>query len=133
MPSQSAKELTPTKLDYLPKLVVITKIVPRQFQLVFSDEAKTTMVLNFQPLVEAINYQRAYTILHFQSRPKGLRQWGVYDVTNDSYTSTDDKHLVIKKVPKAHQIPDTPKIMPTAVLYFVDTTVIVENGYTIIR
>lgn len=132
MPSQSAKKSTRTESDYSHKLT-IEKQAPRQFKLSWDDQNKTTMVLNFQPLVEGINYKGSYTILHFQTQPKGLRQWGIYDVTNDSYSSTDDKHLCLKKVATAHQIPDASNTMPTAVLYFVNTTVTIENGYTIIR
>jgi hypothetical protein len=43
--------------------------------------------LDFQPLIDRFNLTGNYQLIHWQARPKGHREFGIYSSPDDSYKS----------------------------------------------
>lgn len=88
-------------------LFEVRTLPPRPFQL----------ILNFNPLIERFKLSGNYQLIHWQARPKGSREWGIYNSKDDSYRSLEDFELQGKF--KSLQIPDSEaKSIPSAVLLY---------------
>jgi hypothetical protein len=47
------------------------------------------LVLDFQPIIDQFNLTGDFKLIHWQARPKGYREFGIYSSLDDSYRSTD--------------------------------------------
>jgi hypothetical protein len=43
--------------------------------------------LDFNPIIQEFNLTGDYQLIHWQARPKGQREWGIYSSYEDSYRS----------------------------------------------
>lgn len=75
--------------------------------------------LDFSTFVSRFNLTTGL-ILHWQSKPPGYREWGIYDIVNDSYLSCPhfepDGNVNITPL----ELDDKSGFVPSAVIYFPD-------------
>ena len=93
---------------------IITKINPAHFK-VTTPQTKFQLILNFNPIIERFKLSGNFQLIHWQARPKGYRQWGIYNSLDDSYTSIDNFQITGNF--KSLQIPDSEaRSIPSAVI-----------------
>jgi hypothetical protein len=73
----------------------VTKISKARFRVVTPEIANSKLVVNFNPIIDEFNLKGNFYLIHWQARPKGYRQWGIYSSKDDTYTSTEQP-------PKSH-------------------------------
>lgn len=96
---------------------IITKIDTARFKVVSASPKPFQLILNFNPLIEKFKLSGNYQLIHWQARPKGSREWGIYNSLDDSYRSLEDFELQGKF--KSLQIPDPiARSIPSAVLLY---------------
>lgn len=105
----------------------VEHLVSRRFALYWNN--KKALELDFSPLIEAnldlINQfakSGVYCLLHWQARPKGLRQSGIYDSKTNQYYSHEEENLQVKQVKnlvwvkidenKANSVPTSAILLP---------------------
>ena len=66
---------------------IIEKLGVAKFQ-VTTPEANNELRLDFNPIIEqfGLDMAKPFKLIHWQGRPKGYREWGVYDSKSDSYS-----------------------------------------------
>lgn len=73
------------------KLVIIKKSF-MQFQICWQHRLDAKIQLDFNPLnnkFELTKLYKHFLLVHFQAKPKDLRQWGIYQFPEDNYTSVN--------------------------------------------
>ena len=94
---------------------IITKIAPAHFKIRIKDRSNFRLVLNFNPIIERFNLKGNYQLIHWQAKPFGYREWGVYNSLDDSYTSINQFQIAGNF--KSLQIPDSEaQSIPSAVI-----------------
>ncbi|MGL5075741.1 MAG: hypothetical protein ACRDBG_07850 [Waterburya sp.] len=121
---------------------VISKISPRIFQIYDKRMPESALTLNFNPIVELNrihpqNKTNKNTYVHWQAKPFGLRQFGVYDEVLDKYFSCAEFVFSRDKGKNSHsvQVDETIiKTIPVAAICYPWTTVkgIVDNRLLIV-
>ncbi|MEY2832268.1 MAG: hypothetical protein RLZZ574_1526, partial [Cyanobacteriota bacterium] len=66
---------------------LITKLAPAKFALATEFIPKSELELDFNPIISQFELTGNYYLIHWQARPKGYREWGVYRAVDDSYHS----------------------------------------------
>lgn len=96
----------------------ISKVAPAVFKISTPDVPNSELTLNFDRVIEEFKLSGNFYLIHWQARPKGFREWGIYSSLDDSYISTD-------KIPTSFggwstlQLNDaTATTVPSAVIYF---------------
>ena len=89
--------------------------------------------LDFTPIIEQFNLDKGrpdYKLIHWQGRPKGVREWGIYDPQTDSYRCGIYKnHKMVWGGMKLLMLDDkTAATLPSAVLYLVGTLPVEFTG-----
>ena len=110
----------------------IQKIAPRKFKVSTLDVPGADIELDFNPLVERFNLNQGrqdYKLIHWQGRPKGDRQWGIYDPVEDSYIcGVFEDHRTMYGGTRLLMLDDsTANTLPSAVLYFVGSLPIIKS------
>lgn len=96
---------------------IITRIDRAFFKVVTSSPKPFQLILDFNPLIKRFKLKGNYQLIHWQARPKGSREWGIYNSLDDSYRSLSDFELQGKF--KSLQIPDNEAhSIPSAVLLY---------------
>ena len=68
---------------------IIKKIEPSCFSVWWDNLPESKLIINFTPIIKHFNLQNHFVLAHWQSRPKGLRRWGLYDGISDNYYGAD--------------------------------------------
>ena len=98
---------------------VIQKTGFAKFKISTKNVPNSTLDLDFNPVIEQFNLKGDYYLIHWQARPKGHRQWGIYNSRDDSYTSTlDTKHLNYGGWQPLQLDDKTANSIPSAVVFF---------------
>lgn len=97
---------------------LITKLERAKFALATEFIANSELELDFNPIIKQFELKGDYYLIHWQARPKGYREWGVYRAVDDSYHS-------LPKIPIAYggwsslQLDDAiTNTLPSAVVLF---------------
>lgn len=94
----------------------ITKLAQAKFKIITDNVPNSELVLDFNPIIQQFLLTGNYLLIHWQARPKGHRQWGVYFSETDTYTSLsaiDFNHVLGKTL----QLDDKSALtVPTAVI-----------------
>ena len=97
----------------------IKKIGVGKYVVTTPDVRDSEIKLDFNPLIEQFNLSGNFYLIHWQARPQGYRQWGIYNSKDDTYTSS-------LELPKAYgamrllMLDDSqPNKLPSAVIHFV--------------
>ena len=67
---------------------IIKKIAKGKFDVITPNQ-DSKLTLDFNPIIEQFKLHEGrsdYKLIHWQAKPKGDRQWGVYDRASDSYS-----------------------------------------------
>ncbi len=110
----------------------ITKIQKAKFKVVTPGVTNSELELDFQPVIDEFNLEGNFILIHWQARPKGHREWGIYSSRDDNYRSIAELKLNNVWL-KSLQLDDTTaKTIPSAVLYGDDDRITCINDRSII-
>ena len=110
----------------------ITKIQKAKFKVSTPGVTGSELELDFQPVIDQFKLEGDFILIHWQARPKGHRQWGIYSSRDDSYRSTSELGINWANV-KSLQLDDaTAKTIPSAVLYVQEERITCINDRSII-
>jgi hypothetical protein len=122
---------------------VIRKLGERRFHIFwrgdYKDVQNSNIELDFSPFLNTFGTEEPRILIHWQSRPKGLRRWGIYDLLNDEYYCSDYDKLFIHCIASPFQVDENRiRTIPTAVFVCLGKLIIEEenlyikgNGITI--
>ena len=98
---------------------IISKTGKAQFKVSTEGVAESTLQLDFNPVIDEFQLTGDFYLVHWQARPKGHRQWGIYNSRDDSYTSTlNTKHLNYGGWQPLQLDDKTANSIPSAVVFF---------------
>ena len=110
----------------------ITKIQRAKFKVTTPGVTSSELELDFQPIIDHFKLEGNFILLHWQARPKGHREWGIYSSRDDSYRSIAEVKFNSVWL-KSLQLDDaTAKTIPSAVLYGDDDRITCINDRSII-
>ncbi|MDJ0904165.1 MAG: hypothetical protein QNJ55_35815 [Xenococcus sp. MO_188.B8] len=110
----------------------ITKIQQAKFKVATPGVTGSELELDFQPVIDEFGLDGDFILIHWQARPKGHREWGIYSSRGDSYRSTKELAINLASV-KSLQLDDaTAKTIPSAVLYVQEERITCINERSII-
>ena len=96
---------------------VIQKLGASKFKVSTPSVPSSDLELDFTPIINQFKLTGNFTLIHWQARPKGYRQWGIYSSKDDSYHSVDKLSINIA-ISESLQLDDkTAKTIPSAVLW----------------
>ena len=67
----------------------ITKIDKGLFKVIETEKPEAELMLDFAKVIDEFELNGDFYLIHWQARPKGFRQWGIYNSKTDTYTSTE--------------------------------------------
>jgi hypothetical protein len=67
----------------------IQRIATAKFKVNTPGIENSELMLDFQPIIDEFKLTGDFKLIHWQARPKGYREFGVYSSVDDSYRSTD--------------------------------------------
>ena len=109
----------------------ITKIQRAKFKVTTPGVTSSELELDFQPIIDHFKLEGNFILLHWQARPKGHREWGIYSSRDDSYRSIAEVKFNSVWL-KSLQLDDaTAKTVPSAVLYGDDDRITCINDRSI--
>ena len=99
--------------------------------LTYPDSDHPPLEMNFAPICKRFGLKSGL-LLHWQSKPFGIRCWGVYEIATGDYASMsyDKIHFDFARMQTLQmKEQNNPGVKPTAVLYFPDTKLTKDKGY----
>ncbi|WP_229642976.1 hypothetical protein [Waterburya agarophytonicola] len=94
--------------------------------------AGSELELDFNPIIKEKNLSGEYVIIHWQGRPKGDREWGIYSSHNDSYRSFLGGKINWSSVELFQLNDKTTNTLPSAVLIVPESKVTCIDGKAIV-
>ena len=99
----------------------ITKLDKAKFSVKSADG--TELELDFNPVIDRLSEDEKipkFYLIHWQGKPKGDREWGIYDPAKDEYRcDTFENHLTAYGTIKLIMLDDTQdNALPSAVVWF---------------
>lgn len=73
---------------------IVQQISQGKFKIRTEGVENSELLLDFNPVINEFSLKGKYYLVHWQARPKGHRQWGIYSSKDGSYKS-------VHKPPKA--------------------------------
>ena len=96
---------------------IIQKLGEARFKVSTPSVPSSDLELDFNPIIKQFKLSGNYLLIHWQARPKGYREWGIYSSKDDSYHSVAKLSINIA-ITESLQLDDkTAKTIPSAVLY----------------
>lgn len=96
----------------------VHKISKAKFMVTTLDLPNSELQLDFNPIIEQFKLSGNYYLIHWQARPKGHREYGIYTSVDDSYRSTDNIPTSYGGM-ACYQLDDkTANTIPSAVICF---------------
>jgi hypothetical protein len=68
----------------------IQRITKAKFKVNTPGIDQSELVLDFQPIIDKFQLTGDFKLIHWQARPKGYREFGIYKSVDDSYKSIDN-------------------------------------------
>lgn len=110
----------------------ITRIAAAKFKVSTPNIPNSELELDFNPIINEFKLTGNFTLIHWQARPKGYRQWGIYSSLDDSYRAVEELTINLSSA-KSLQLNDAAATtIPSAVLYSNETRVNCINDKLII-
>lgn len=99
---------------------IITPIGIGQFRVSTLNIPDSEITLNFLPIIEKFKLSGKYYLLHWQARPKGHREFGIYNGLDDTYVSVEKLSRFGYGGIDLLQLDDSrlDNSLPSAVIYF---------------
>ena len=66
----------------------VHKISRAKFKISTPNVRNSELLLDFNPVIDEFKLVGNFYLIHWQARPKGHREWGIYDSRHDTYTSS---------------------------------------------
>ncbi len=111
---------------------LIHKIATAKFKVSTPGVNGSELELDFNPIIDQFKLEGNFTLIHWQARPKGHREWGIYSSKDDSYRSVAELTINYVTV-RSLQLDDaTAKTIPSAVLYTSEDLITCINDRSII-
>jgi hypothetical protein len=117
-----------------PAIRQVTRLDVGKFLLKYKNLPSFELEMDFSPFAKIFNLRGAYTLLHWQAIPKGLRTWGAYVTSpdRDEYLVFDYPEFESSNHP--HQLLQIDEVLvntkPTAVIYYPDRVMVkVDNKW----
>ena len=96
----------------------ITKIDTAKFKISTVGIENSELTLDFARIIDQFQLEGNYYLIHWQARPKGYREWGIYDSRTDTYTSTEEIQISYGGWSTLQLDDKTATTIPSAVIYF---------------
>jgi hypothetical protein len=113
----------------------IIKIGKGRFRVLWNEQRYEgqAIILDFNPILQQFNLDnlyRDYCLLHWQSRPFGLRRWGIYHRTEDEYYGVDYDKVSFSNIEGMQllQVDETRLISPPSATVLLPNHKINRNG-----
>lgn len=97
---------------------LITKLERAKFALSTEFIPNSDIQLDFNPLINQFELTGDYYLIHWQARPKGYREWGIYRAVDDSYHSLPKIPVVYGGWSSLELDDATAATLPSAVVLF---------------
>ena len=110
----------------------ITKIQKAKFKVATPGVTGSELELDFQPVIDEFKLEGDFILIHWQARPKGHRQWGIYSSKDDSYRSVAELKFNLLSAESLQLDDATAKSIPSAVLYTAEDRITCINDRSII-
>jgi hypothetical protein len=108
--------------------IVVAETVKGQVRLTYPHLPDFELKMDFNPIINKFRLAGSFCLVHWQAKPFGLRRWGVYDGGKDKYYPFTWNGALCSTPPRFLQIDEElVKSVPTAVLLFLDTTVVLKE------
>ena len=88
--------------------------------------------LDFNPIIKEKGLTGDFLLIHWQGRPKGEREWGIYSGQDDSYRSFLEGKINWQKIEMFQLDDKTAKSLPSAVMIVEQAPVTCINGRAIV-
>ncbi len=115
----------------------IIKLAPYKFQLHWTSDIKKkdSITIDFSSIINYFQLMGDFVLIHWQSRPKGKRRWGLYDSFSDQYHAFDWNQLETNGKPSKYiQSPELPDVLPPcAVVLYENTKVKIEGNKILLK
>lgn len=111
---------------------VIQKLGKARFKVSTPGVVGQDLELDFNPIIEQFKLEGHFCLIHWQARPKGHREWGIYSSKDDSYISQLKLKLNVATAESLQLDDATAKTIPSAVFYTGEDLVTCINDKTII-
>ncbi len=95
----------------------ITKISRAKFKISTPDVPGSELELDFNPIIDEFNLTGNFILIHWQAKPKGFRQWGLYSSKEDNYQSVGRFTQNIGRLKSLQLNDQSVRTIPSAVLY----------------
>ena len=69
---------------------IVQRISKAKFKISTLDVRDSSLELDFNPIIDQFKLTGDFKLIHWQARPKGYREFGIYFSVDDSYKSTDN-------------------------------------------
>ena len=95
----------------------IIKLGVAKFKVSTPNVTNSEIEMDFNPIIKQFKLEGNYTLIHWQAKPKGFREWGIYSSVDDSYKSIAELAQNVGGF-KTLQLDDqSASTLPSAVLY----------------
>lgn len=111
---------------------LVQKLGQAKFKISTPGVSSSELELDFKPIIEAKKLQGNFVIIHWQGRPKGHREWGIYQSIDDSYSTFVQGKINMGEVEMFMLDDATTKTLPSAVLISHQDKVTCINAKTIV-
>ena len=96
----------------------ISKLSHAKFLVATPEVPGGELTLDFNPVIEEYKLQGKFSLVHWQARPRGYREWGIYSSVDDSYKCAFDFPTAYGKIEMLMLDDKTASTIPSAVIYF---------------
>ena len=111
---------------------LIQKIAPAKFKVSTPGVPSSELELDFNPIIDEKKLAGEFCLIHWQGRPKGHREWGIYQSKDDTYQTFIAGKLNTGIVQMFMLDDSTAKTLPSAVLISQENQVTCINNRTIV-
>lgn len=95
----------------------VQRISKAKFKIFTPNVPNSELLLDFNPVINEFKLLGNFYLIHWQARPKGHREWGIYHSATDTYRSNVSFPSCFGKVEFA-MLEDPAPTIPSAVLVF---------------
>ena len=96
----------------------ITQTGEAKFEITTANVPNSEINLDFNPLIQLFNLTGSFLLVHWQSKPKGCREWGIYSSDTDNYHSCSKIDFNFARITTLQLDDKTSNTVPSSVLYY---------------
>lgn len=96
----------------------VQRISKAKFKISTPNVPNSELLLDFNPVIDEFKLVGNFYLIHWQARPKGYREWGIYSSRDDTYTSTELPNQKAMGSCRLLMLDDPANTIPSAVIAF---------------